>query len=98
MREIPNSRHNPTSDLINALVTNLAPIRRQRPPAVRTAGFLLLAAFILLMLAVIQGLRPDLVESLNQPQFVLALTGSVLTGVLGALAAFFVSQPGRSAY
>ncbi len=49
-----------TPDLIASLSTNLTPVRRLRPPLMRAFGWLLLAAIILTLLAVSQGIRPDL--------------------------------------
>ena len=49
-----------TPDLINALVADLTPVGRSRPPQTRATGWLLLSALLLALLAVSQGLRPDL--------------------------------------
>lgn len=86
----------PTDDLISALVANLRPVRRLRPPLVRATGFLLLAALILAMIAAAHGWRPGLLVRLAEIRFALSLTGAVFTGVLAAVAAFLVSLPGRS--
>jgi hypothetical protein len=85
-----------TDDLIAALAANLTPVRRLRPPILRAAGFLLLAGLILAMIAMARGLRPDLDIKLVDLSFDLSFTGSILTGVLAAIAAFFISLPGRS--
>lgn len=85
-----------TPDLINALVSELAPTRRLRPPLARAAGWLILAAVVLLLLAVNQGIRPDLALRLEDPAFVATLAGALLTGVLAAIAAFMLSLPDRS--
>jgi hypothetical protein len=45
---------------------------------------------------VLLGTRPDLAERLRQPTFVGALAGALLTGVLAAVAAFYLSLPDRS--
>jgi hypothetical protein len=86
----------PTDDLISTLAANLKPVRRLRPPLERAAGFLLLAALILAMIAAAHGWRPDLLARLADLRFDLSLTGSILTGILAAAAAFIVSLPGRS--
>ncbi|MBI5263503.1 MAG: DUF1109 family protein [Bradyrhizobium sp.] len=85
-----------TPDLIASLATRMTPVRRLRPPAFRAAGWLLLAAIILALLAVNQGIRPDLVERLREPAFALRMLGAVLTAILAAIAAFMVSLPDRS--
>jgi hypothetical protein len=48
------------------------------------------------LLAVSHGLRSDLDHRLQQPLFVAAISASLLTGVLAAVAAFIVSLPDRS--
>ena len=85
-----------TPDLIASLAANATPVRRLRPPAFRAACWLLLAAVILTLLAVSQGIRPDLVQRLRDPGFGASLAGSLLTGVLAAVAAFLLSLPDRS--
>lgn len=85
-----------TPELIDALAANLTPVQRLRHPLVRAAGWLLLAASILVLLAVSQGLRPDLPQRLQQPTFVVAMSTSLLTGVLAAIASFLICLPDRS--
>jgi hypothetical protein len=85
-----------TPDLIDALCANLAPVRRLRPPATRAFGWLLLAALLLVLLAVSQGIRPDLTQRLRDPAFILGMAGTLLTGILAAVAAFMLSLPDRS--
>lgn len=87
-----------TSDLIASLAANATPVRRLRPPVMRAACWLLLAAAVLMLLAVNQGVRPDLVQKLHQPAFAVCMAASALTGVLGAVAAFLVSLPDRSRF
>jgi hypothetical protein len=85
-----------TPDLIDALASNLAPIRRLRPPVTRAFNWLLLAALLLALLAVSQGIRPDLAQRLREPAFILGMSGTLLTGALAAVAAFMLSLPDRS--
>lgn len=85
-----------TPQLIDALAANLAPVRRLRPPGTRAFGWLLLAALVLAVLAVSQGIRPDLAQRLHEPAFILGMAGALLTGVLAAIAAFMLSLPDRS--
>ena len=85
-----------TPDLINSLASNLTPVRRLRPPVARAACWLVLAALVLGLLAVSQGVRPDLFRRLQDSTFARGLTASLLTGILGAIAAFMVSLPDRS--
>lgn len=85
-----------TPDLIDALVECATPVRRLRPPLVRGALWLALAAFILALLAIGHGVRADLAERLHQPVFVVSIAAALATGVLAAVAAFMVSLPDRS--
>jgi hypothetical protein len=85
-----------TPDLIKALSTGVAPVRRLRPPLTRAAGWLLLASLILALLTVSQGTRRDLAERLQDLSFVARVAGALLTGVLAAIATFMLSLPDRS--
>jgi hypothetical protein len=85
-----------TQDLIDALVEHGTPVRRLRPPLLRACAWLLLAGFILALLAALHGVRADLVERLHQPGFVVGHVAALLTGVLAALASFMISLPDRS--
>ena len=85
-----------TPDLIESLVADASPARRLRPPAARSALWLLFAAAIVSLLATSHGLRPDLGQRLHQPVFAIGIVASLLTGVLAAVASFVVSLPDRS--
>jgi hypothetical protein len=85
-----------TPELIDVLCADAQPVRRLRPPLVRAALWLLFAALVLVALAALLGTRPDLAGRLRQPTFVGALAGALLTGVLAAVAAFYLSLPDRS--
>jgi hypothetical protein len=85
-----------TPDLIESLAANMKPVRRLRPPVTRAACWLLLAALVVALLAVSQGIRPDLAQRLRDPVFAAGIARAALTGVLAAVAAFLVSLPDRS--
>ena len=85
-----------TPDLIDALAANLTPVRRLRPPVARAFSWLLLAALVLALLAVSEGTRPDLAQRSRDLTFVLSTAGTLLTGILAAVAAFMLSLPDRS--
>jgi hypothetical protein len=85
-----------TPDLIESLAANMKPVRRLRPPVTRAACWLLLAAMVVALLAVSQGIRPDLAQRLHDPAFAVGMAGAALTGVFAAIAAFLVSLPDRS--
>jgi hypothetical protein len=85
-----------TSHLIEALVADARPVRRLRPPVLRAALWLLLAALIFGLLAVGHGVRPDLAQRLEQPDFIIGTAAALLTGVLAAVASFMLNLPDRS--
>ncbi len=85
-----------TPDLIESLAATMKPVRRLRPPVTRAVCWLLLAALVVALLAVSQGIRPDLAQRLHDPAFAGGMAGAALTGVLAAIAAFLVSLPDRS--
>lgn len=85
-----------TPELIDVLAAGAKPVRRLRPPLVRTGLWLLLAAAVFGLLALSRGTRPDLAQQLAQPVFVIGIVASLATGILAALASFLVSLPDRS--
>lgn len=85
-----------TPDLIDALATDVLPVRTLRRPILRTAGWVFFAILVLCLLGVSEGFRPDLASSLRDPMFDLRVAGALLTGMLAAAAAFMVSLPDRS--
>ena len=85
-----------TPQLIELLAANARPVKRLRPPLMRAALWLCLAAFVLGLLAVAHGARTDLAQQLARPVFAVGLIASLLTGVFSAVAAFFLSLPDRS--
>ena len=85
-----------TESLIDALVSDARAVRPLWPPAWRVAGWLALAAGVLLVLTWIHGPRPDLARQLGDPGFVIGLGAAAFTGVLGAIAALTASLPDRS--
>lgn len=84
-----------TPDLINSLAANATPVRRLRPPLVRATFWLAFAAFILALIGISHGLRPDFATKLQELAFVIGIIASLVTGVLAAIAAFMVSLPDR---
>ncbi len=85
-----------TSDLIEALVDSTTPVRRLRPPYLRAALWLSLAAAVLALLCVAHGVRPDIFVRLQQPVFVMSMIGALATAILAALASFKLSLPDGS--
>ena len=85
-----------TPELIALLATHAKPVRPLRPPLVRTALWLLLAAGVFVLLALSHGVRPDLALRVAQPIFVAGMVASLVTGILAAVASFMLSLPDRS--
>ncbi len=88
----------PTPDLINSLAANVTPVRRLRPPLTRAVLWMLVAVAVLVLLVVSQGIRPDLLERVQNPIFVIGMAGTLLTGILATISAFMVSLPDRSRF
>ncbi len=85
-----------TTELIESLVADGAPVRVLRGPLRRAAGWLLFAALLVACVALAHGVRPDLPSKLRDPAFVTSVGAAAATGVLAAFAAFVASVPGRS--
>ena len=85
-----------TPELIEVLASRAKPVRRLRPPLLRAAFWLVLAALVFGLLAAAHGTRTDLAQQFARPEFALGLAASLLTGVLAGVAAFFLSLPDRS--
>jgi hypothetical protein len=85
-----------TEDLINQLSTDLAPVRRLRPPLVRAVMWLigvgLMAGTAIALLADLGSMA----QRVQNPDLALELIGTGLTGVLAIIAAFHLAIPGRS--
>jgi hypothetical protein len=79
--------------LIRDLASDLEPVGRLRPPTVRAIGWLIVVAVVAIALARFADL-PALESRLSEsPDMWLAVTGSIMTAVLAALAAFQLSLP-----
>lgn len=87
-----------TPDLIDVLAANAAPVRRLRPPLMRATLWLLLAVFVLVLIGIGLGVRPDMAQKARDWFFVVGMAASLLTGALAAIAAFMVSLPDRSRF
>ena len=85
-----------TTELIDVLAGELKPVRRLRPPLFRAACWGFVAAAIVVLLTISQGVRADLGQRLGDASFVVALAGSAATAVCAAAAAFALAVPGRS--
>ena len=85
-----------TRETIDALSANLAPVRRQATPLMRTMSWIAMAVAVISLLALSHGLRPNLFTRASELPFQLEVIGALLTGMLSAFAAFVSGIPGRS--
>jgi hypothetical protein len=79
--------------LIRDLATDLKPIRRLRSPSMRTLAWLAIVAATAAFLAMFAELSVVAHRLTAAPDLWLAATGSSLTAILGAFAAFQLSLP-----
>lgn len=84
-------------DLIARLGTELVPVRRLPPPAVRTIGWLAVVAAIAGVLISHYGLDGMRERFSNTPDLAWAGLGALVTAVTAGWAAFALGVPGRSA-
>lgn len=82
--------------LIRDLASDLEPVRRLRPPTVRALGWLAFVAVIAVALARLADLSALESRLSASPDMWLAVTGSIATAVLAALATFQLSLPDAS--
>ena len=87
------SRH---ETLIGALCAASPAVRRLASPWRRTLGWMAAVAVLGLVLSQLSDLGAMARRLLGAPDMALAMSGSALTAVLAALAAFQTSVPGRS--
>jgi hypothetical protein len=79
--------------LIRDLATDLVPVQRLLPPSVRALTWLAVVAAIAIMFAEIGDLSALRYRLSAAPDMWLSLTGSTLTAILAAIAAFQLSLP-----
>lgn len=84
------------SNFIDALSADLKPVRRLWSPAVRSALWFAAVGAAALAIASVSDLPAMALHISSVPDLWLAITGSVLTGILGAIAVFQLSMPDRS--
>lgn len=82
--------------LIDNLTASLAPVRRVWSPALRSALWLAMVGAMALAIASVSDIPAMIVRLSALPDLWLGVIGSVLTGILGAVAVFHLSMPDRS--
>lgn len=85
-----------TDDLVSAIVQDMSPVRRLRPPMLRAALWLVSASAMIALVVATSGPRVDLAERLSQSWEVPQLAAAGTTAVLAAIAACHLSLPDRS--
>ncbi len=83
--------------MIQDLGQNLVPVKPLRPPMMRAAFWLSVVGLFGLGLAIFAPVGAVTQRLLATPDMRLAVLGSTLTSVLGAIAVFHLSVPGRKA-
>jgi hypothetical protein len=81
--------------LIQNLASDLRPVRRLAPPALRALGWLAAVGALAMALACFSDLGAMLRRLTAAPDMWLAVAGSTLTAILAAIAAFETSLPDR---
>jgi len=84
-----------SEDLIKALATDAAPVRRLASPMARLGVWLTASAAYTGVIVAIMGVRPDLPLRLTDPHFAIELSATFMTSMLAAAAAFCAGCPGR---
>ena len=86
----------PTDQLILALARDATPVRRLRPPLQRALSWLAVVA-ILATAAIAAFTNWHIFDTrIQNPDVVIEMTGTLLTGCLAVIAAFHLSLPDRS--
>lgn len=84
-----------TDELIERLSAEVRPVRRLRPPALRTVIWLAASLPWVAAVVFVMGLRPDLGARLSDSRWLLEQGAALLTAVMAAMAAFCAGVPGR---
>jgi hypothetical protein len=86
----------PTDQLILALVRDATPVRRLRPPLWRALSWLAIVA-VIATAATVAFINWQVFDArIRNPDLVMEMTGTLLTGCLAVIAAFHLSLPDRS--
>jgi hypothetical protein len=87
-----------TDRVIERLVKSAGPVRRLRPPGIRAALWLLAVAALGALAIILFSDLPLFARRANDPKLGLELVGTLLTGVVAVVAAFYLSLPDRSPF
>jgi hypothetical protein len=84
-----------TDDLVSAMVREMGPVKRLRPPMLRAALWLGFSVLVIAAIIAWAGPRHDLAERLAGPWELAQMVAAGLTGILAAVAAFHLALPDR---
>lgn len=84
-----------TDELIDALIADLKPVHRLRPPAVRLLGWLMLSIPATAIAVAAMGLRPDITAKAADPVFMAEQLASFITALVAGWAALVAGVPGE---
>jgi len=87
-----------TSDLIASLAADLRPVQRLRPPFARACLWLGGLFLGVALVTWATGAWPLMAARLADTRFAVEMLATVLTGIAGVIAAFFLSLPDRSRF
>ncbi len=83
-----------TEDLIQQLTSDLQPVRRLRPLAVRVAGWFVIALASLGLVMILMGVRRELGDAADRADFAIEAALLIVTALSAAVGALMVSIPG----
>jgi hypothetical protein len=85
-----------TDQLIERLVASAEPVRRLRPPLLRASLWLLAVAAVAALALPFFADFPLFMKKTADPEFIIEMIGTLLTGIGAIIAAFYLSLPDRS--
>jgi hypothetical protein len=83
-----------TEDLIQWLASDLQPVRRLQPVAIRVAGWFVVALAALGLVMVLMGVRRELGDAVDRTDFAIEAALLIVTAVSAAVGALLMSIPG----
>lgn len=84
----------PTEDLIQQLTSDLQPVRRLRPVAIRVVGWFVVATASLGLVMILMGVRRELGDAADRSDFAIEAVLLIVTALSAAVGALLVSIPG----
>lgn len=84
-----------SEELIRSLAAEARPVKRLPHPAWRTAAWLSISLAYAAGFVWVTGVRPDIVQKLAEPRFLIEVTSALMTSMMAAAGAFCAGCPGR---